>query len=289
MLWGKWRDPLLGILGVHLMLQSDKPNLEDAEDIVERLQGIMGDFRHPDVDALRLEIARRRDVSIDMPPFEAPPMLRHSWNILIKATSEMPDLIPYDSLPFKISDLLWGASAWLIWEMPSRLTEMKDAGEYARTSPAGTDVDVDDYGDRLIIGDVTLYKREHAKTSGDLAGIVERGGTAQPPDTDTNIDLSDFESLRSAISELLSKQGSSLSGSGMDEFTQNAQLSGVEYALLSQFQGRQIALDKGYTIRHEQPITSDLLVRQFSIPAEMVLEAMGNLYVKLKIYDQGAG
>jgi hypothetical protein len=175
MLRGKWNDPLLGIFGVHLLLMREKPDLGLANEVVQRLRhSIIANVRHPDVDALALEIGRRLGNPVEMPPFAAPPMLRRSWNILIRESAEQPGLIPSGSLSSSVADRLWGAGAWLTWDVPT-LPQAADVDDEivldvsaAGESPAGR---IEELEDRVIVGGVTLPRRGHKP---DVLGFANR-------------------------------------------------------------------------------------------------------------------
>jgi hypothetical protein len=165
MLNGKWQDPLLGIFGLHLLLARPQPDLEFAEAVLGRLGAmILREFPHPDLIALTLELARRRGTTLHMPPLEAPPMLRRSWQMLVRASAEQPSLIPQHSLAGRIADRLWGASAWLIWEVPPVAPAQPQAKDWLRDfieaqGRATERPGIEDLSDRVIIGGVTLFKR----------------------------------------------------------------------------------------------------------------------------------
>jgi hypothetical protein len=113
-LWEKYKDPLLGIYGGHLLLLERKPNLEELETVTNNLLRLVGD--HPDVRALAVKLALLRYESLDdFAPFETPPMLRSSWQILVEASSYYPALIPAGSLAARVSSAIWAEGAWLTW------------------------------------------------------------------------------------------------------------------------------------------------------------------------------
>ncbi|NCA71283.1 MAG: hypothetical protein EOM91_14520 [Sphingobacteriia bacterium] len=117
MLWGKWRDPMLGIFGLHLLLMQSDCDLDTAAEIHDHLRdSILHGFPHPDALALAHEIARRRgEPAPETPPIDLPPMLRRSWAMLVAATARRPDLIPTGSLAATVGDRLAGGDAWLTW------------------------------------------------------------------------------------------------------------------------------------------------------------------------------
>ena len=119
LLRGKFFDPLLGILGLHLLLMRPEPDLKSAARIHRRLQqNVLAGFPHPDVEALGIEIERLQGKTIVHEPIASPPILRRSWSLLLKASTQLPSLIPGGSFSSMIADRLWGNDAWLCWRVP---------------------------------------------------------------------------------------------------------------------------------------------------------------------------
>ena len=123
-------SPMLGILGMHLLIREAKRNKElreqnPAEEIpetnnVEAVQAIIAHLRaaigkHPDVEA----IAIGAGVGDPGYSFEVVPMLTLSWRLLLKATAQQPELIPLGSLGEQVAMRLWGDGAWLQWLDPA--------------------------------------------------------------------------------------------------------------------------------------------------------------------------
>lgn len=176
MLDGKWQDPLLGIFGVHLLLMRPEPDLVLAERVVQRLRdSILLGFRHPDVEVLAIEIARRRGAPIDVLSFDAPPLLRRSWRMLVQATAEQPSLIPPGALTARVADRLWGAGAWLIWEAPREVPAPRRGGEppllpLEGEGGATPQLRIEEFSDRVIIGGVPLFKRDALRLEEPVSG-----------------------------------------------------------------------------------------------------------------------
>ena len=112
----KFRDPILGLLGAHLLLR-DKP------DQVALRKTVMGNLRrmlgadHPDVQALELHGSNAASVR----RLTAPPMLRASWDLLTAASvdTKRRSLIP-ETEPFNaVQSTIQTSSPWLIWEPTS--------------------------------------------------------------------------------------------------------------------------------------------------------------------------
>jgi hypothetical protein len=308
MLWGKWEDPLLGILGLHLLLRQPEPDLEFADNVLQRLRGsILRSFRHPDIDALALDVARRRGTPIEMPPFETPPMLRQSWNILVDATAKRPGLILPGSLAFQIADRLWGTGAWLIWQVPlEEPVQRPDAGwaeSFTGTNLNLSQSRIKEFNDRVIIDNVTVYKYGASKTaqqpqvSGDEDLIFQAPPPpapapepekpeptgqehVEPPATEISVDLADFDAVRHAIENMLFEAKELTDQAELEKLARKAKFTEIEYALLLQFRGQFASRQRKFETQKD-PMALENLVLQFGIPAEMIQKEMADLYVKL--------
>jgi hypothetical protein len=113
MVWMKYDNPMLGILGAHLLLLDKEPDYALFRTVVTNLRRILG--IHPDVEALALRLD-----SDDRPyVFEVPPMLRRSWSLILEATVTRPDLVPLNTLASRMAEHLWGDGPWLLWTVPA--------------------------------------------------------------------------------------------------------------------------------------------------------------------------
>jgi hypothetical protein len=97
LLLAEFADPIAGIIGGHLLLQAmdeadtDPVRTDQFESAVANLRSLVGQD-HPDVEALSL---RCSDVSLQTTrPFKAPPMFRHSWQLITAASYQRPELVP---------------------------------------------------------------------------------------------------------------------------------------------------------------------------------------------------
>jgi hypothetical protein len=123
-------SPMLGILGMHLLIREAKRNklareenpdetvdevnnVEEVRIIVANLRAALG--KHPDVEA----VAIGAGVADQSYAFAIPPMLTLSWRLLLKATAQQPELIPRGSFGEQVSMRLWGDGAWLQWLDPA--------------------------------------------------------------------------------------------------------------------------------------------------------------------------
>ncbi len=107
MLWEKFENPMLGILGGHLLLMDATPDLGLLSIVVRNLRSTLGD--HPDVEALALPLDEPQPAHL----FKTLPMLRKSWKLVLKASVKRPGIVPIDLEASDLSNHLWGEGMWL--------------------------------------------------------------------------------------------------------------------------------------------------------------------------------
>lgn len=108
---GKFKNPMFGIFGAHLLLMEKDFDARLLETVVTNLRRLVG-TEHPDVEALGLLINDRENSKYI---FRTPPMLRRSWAVVVNQTIRQPQLVPPDSLSDEISTRLWGNEPLLLW------------------------------------------------------------------------------------------------------------------------------------------------------------------------------
>jgi hypothetical protein len=107
MLWEKFQNPMLGLMGGHLLLMNDNPDLDLLHKVVKNLGRMLGE--HPDVRALALLLDQAQPTHT----FKCLPMLRRSWNLVLKASIKQPGIVPIDSEASNLSNHLWGEGMWM--------------------------------------------------------------------------------------------------------------------------------------------------------------------------------
>ena len=139
----KFSNPMLGILGAHLLLaraarETDAAKVEQhrvsLRVVANNLQRLAPD--HPDVMILASEILEQPWQTLS-----APPMLRASWMLALHRSAQQPALIPAASLASKVAASHRGGGAWLLWRHsepvqtapPSRQTLSKMTGYLAQS------------------------------------------------------------------------------------------------------------------------------------------------------------
>jgi hypothetical protein len=126
MLFAKVSDPMLGIYGGHLLLLKRERDEGLLRDIVHRLRDLVG--VHPDVEALALACGLP---PVDPRVFHDPPMLNASWDLIVRATADQPELVPEASRAASASRRLWSSGGpWLAWSATPD-------GSLAETDPVG--------------------------------------------------------------------------------------------------------------------------------------------------------
>jgi hypothetical protein len=82
----KFDDPMLGIYGAHLLLLEKSLDTDLFNTVVANLRALL--FEHPDVQALAL-----RSEKPPQAPFNSPPMLSRSWDLIVEASIEQPNIV----------------------------------------------------------------------------------------------------------------------------------------------------------------------------------------------------
>jgi len=119
MLGAKLENPMLGLLGAHLLLLEKEPRHEFIDVVLTNTGTLLGDD-FPDVIALKLKLASMTQGHVtkgadNIIPVNFPPLLRRSWDYLLEASVTTPDLIPSDSFASSISRSIVTNGIWMAW------------------------------------------------------------------------------------------------------------------------------------------------------------------------------
>jgi hypothetical protein len=301
MLNGKWVDPLLGIFGVHLLLMDTQPDLEFAAEVVGRLQKIVEGVRHPDIELLALEVARRRGKSTEILPFEAPPMLRRGWEMLIHHSAQEPQLIRSGTLLDRIAGRLWGSGAWLMWQaepasgfgatirgkvykfgrsmvaaisVPTVFGILSNSRVWLGRSPS-PDPSLTDLANRLPFLLTLIHELPNAPV-GSLDAVLDK---LAPVLRD-----SAFPAITAALEQIAGELGQRLdqliSGPGLEELCRIAKLGQIERALLLYLLG-QVGLQQLKKTPSADVYSLQTLVDRLGLPASQIALAAAGLVIKL--------
>jgi hypothetical protein len=129
----KFDDPMLGLLGAHLLLRDEPENDFLFEAVTRNLLRLLGPD-HPDLRALCL----RRASSLPQVPrsLDTPPMLRASWDIAVAESLQDPSSFPESAKVTKIADKILPTGSWLVWKWDPIVKSA--TGDAAGTSSALT-------------------------------------------------------------------------------------------------------------------------------------------------------
>jgi hypothetical protein len=116
---GKFRDPMLGLFGAHVLLLKAN-DVEKRKALAARMALIVANLRslfgtaHPDVESLALTLSNSTGES-SVPVFSVPPTLRRSWSLILEQSISQPDIVPDSSLTFDIANRVLTDEPWLVW------------------------------------------------------------------------------------------------------------------------------------------------------------------------------
>ena len=146
LLEGKYRNPMLGLIGSHLLLDSAEQDKARMKAVVDNTAALLGeDF--PDIIALRLRLADRTNTppGQGLPAVVAPPLLAASWAALTRQTGNDSS----KRTATEVARLFWfpctveSTSTWFVW------TEARNARRQPTPGPRavpGTPLDAHERG-----------------------------------------------------------------------------------------------------------------------------------------------
>lgn len=132
LIYEKFDNPMLGILGAHLLLQQKDVNPNTISFVLGNLNNLLTDS--PDVQALRVINAKRFNKRIPTKPFERPPMLRIGLEAVIDASIDVENLVPENSLIDWISSYTYADSPWTSWKPIERSASMPVIEKFMATA-----------------------------------------------------------------------------------------------------------------------------------------------------------
>lgn len=161
----KTSEPMLGLLGAHLLLRDEPDDRQSFDRVIANLLRLLGP-EHPDVLALRLRSST--------PPVGddacllSPPMLRASWDIAVGESQRSPEIFPSEAPCSAIATRILPSAPWLMWR----------TGSSAGGTDDRTDVILDIIGDYLKARagtDMSLRQIRARRSS--VIGILETLGS----------------------------------------------------------------------------------------------------------------
>ena len=153
----KGEDPMLGLLGAHLLLRDEPENHSFFETVIGNLLRLLGP-EHPDVHALRL----RARPPPPPAPLSSAPMLRASWD-LAAVDPHTAEVIPETGPTGVIATRILPSAPWLVWS----------AGAAAGTAQDRAQVLLELLGDFMKARDRTLSPEPATSGLSFGSGILE--------------------------------------------------------------------------------------------------------------------
>lgn len=137
----KFRDPMLGLLALQMLLLNAKSGLADGAKPVEQFNTVMDNIagafdlpQHPDLVLARAQAKRLkwpvRWMKGDDEPLVAPPLLRANWNALVTMSARRNELVGPNRPLRLVSEGLLQTGIWVMWKPPARTTVQKGATYY---------------------------------------------------------------------------------------------------------------------------------------------------------------
>jgi uncharacterized caspase-like protein len=128
MLMHKFQNPIAGIIGALLMISEaersgDPGNLGDLDIVVPNLRKLVGSS-HPDVEAISLHCPNPSLWTTKS--ITAPPMFFRSWQVLIRASKEFPEIIPAKFWNRIFAGM--NAGGFLLWPADQRSRKLQEKG-----------------------------------------------------------------------------------------------------------------------------------------------------------------
>ena len=114
LLYGKFDNPMLGLIGAHVLLQDPDADAGTIETVLGNMGSLLGP-NSPDTRALELIVARRRGRPVDPKPFERPPIMRAGLEAVLEAAAAHPSLVPQGGVLDRIAAQRFADSPWSTW------------------------------------------------------------------------------------------------------------------------------------------------------------------------------
>lgn len=197
---GKFDNPILGLLGLHVMLNREKPPPADLlEHVLRNLRGMLGDAA-PDVVALEVRVAAAVGRAAQVIPLERPPLLRAGSEALLTAAVDRPDLIVAGSPLEGATVRALADSPWTSWAPePQPLyagsSSRADAEEQRRL-----------YEDLGVEPEFEYVSRAPRRSSEPLDGVLEMDAFDAEPEAE-DLDDAEEEGLERVVREPLPSTG----------------------------------------------------------------------------------
>jgi len=182
MLRHRFLNPMLGIYGLHMLLQSPQRDWDLVRELASHLALLIGP--HPDVTALAL-LPELQGLGGSQ-RYSAPPMLRTSWSLILAQSVRAPGLVPEGSYAERVADRMWGAGAWLVWRSPAAETPTRDIEEEGSgAAKSATATSPQEFAAAIAVLKQFVAQRLQRGSAGTL--IAELAGDARFSDTERSV------------------------------------------------------------------------------------------------------
>jgi hypothetical protein len=285
-LYGKFANPMLGILGAHLVVLGESFQRNQLELIVNNLRNLVG--THPDVEILAASCLNGTAGHVSS--FEVPPMLTNSWKLLSSMAVEDDRLIQDGSLTSGVALARWGQGIWLNWileELPGTVGGLAAQGEVTTQDASETPIRTE-----------ALRKRSHRQTRSrlraprsrgaapnqDVGTVREPGSTSErPPRLTTQSESRELRGERGTAEDTLAKVTKQLKDlTNPPEFTglEHAVVQAVSSAEKGRFDAQYLTPDA--ELLGEGSLGMDTLARALNVPKVSLTYVLENIKNKLE-------
>ncbi|MCG5501534.1 hypothetical protein [Ectothiorhodospira lacustris] len=130
LLMGKFDNPMLGLIGAHLLLLDSAPDWPLFQTVLGNLEGLLPGAM--DVHALRLAATLRQGGDLPDLAVISPPMLSRGLAAILEASGVRPEIVPEGGFIERISPYLQSGSNWTNWSLegggdPRQFSRLADA------------------------------------------------------------------------------------------------------------------------------------------------------------------
>jgi len=171
LLYGKYENPMMGLLAAHLLLLDKKPDLDLIQTVIKNTGNLIG-ATFPDVIALSWKLEQIRgtvdshDAVTLAGSMKGPPMLQLSWHYFMEACRKLSDNTVLNIEISRLAGRLVSSSVWVSW---------LDSPVYTLASSSSVDKKASD--------------TEHSAATTDQLTSNEDPADAKGPGSSSSIDL----------------------------------------------------------------------------------------------------
>ncbi len=134
-LQGKFYNPIVGLFAAHHLLRRNKVNESLIVQVIDNLSYMLGDS--PDVKALKIMLCQKTGADINGITIHYPPILRASYQGIIDAASEHPEIVVNESLFEKIGVAIFTDIPFNSWD-PILLSQPESSFDWIKQGMAAS-------------------------------------------------------------------------------------------------------------------------------------------------------